>query len=179
MSAATTDRANRRVGLLAAMLAVGLLAASSGARLGAQESGPGQDPEARVQARAARSSADSLLEARTTAVASALRCPVCQGLSIQDSPSELAQQMRGLVKEQLRQGKSEAEVRAYFISKYGEWILLEPEASGFNLVAYLAPLGALLVGGGIVAVAVRRWTAQPAGTEPVAAPSLAPEDDER
>ena len=105
------------------------------------------------------STADSLLEVRTTEVAKVLRCPVCQGLSIQDSPSELSQQMRALVREQLALGKSDEEVRAYFISKYGEWILLAPKPTGFNLVAYVLP--ALLFLGGLVGVAlvVRRWTA--------------------
>ena len=105
------------------------------------------------------STADSALEARTTEVAKVLRCPVCQGLSIHDSPSELSQQMRALVREQLAAGKSQDEVRAYFVSKYGEWILLAPKPTGFNLVAYVAP--ALLFLGGLVTVAlvVRRWTA--------------------
>lgn len=58
--------------------------------------------------------ADSVLEARTAAVAADLRCPVCQGLSIQDSPTELALQMRGVVKDQLRAGKSPDDVKAYF-----------------------------------------------------------------
>jgi cytochrome c-type biogenesis protein CcmH len=102
--------------------------------------------------------ADSALEARTSAVASQLRCPVCQGLSIQDSPSELARSMRSLVRQQLAAGKSPAQVEAYFVSKYGEWILLAPSAHGFNLLAYAAPL-VLVVGGALlVAVAVRRWT---------------------
>ncbi len=109
-----------------------------------------------------QSPADSALEARTTVVASELRCPVCQGMSIQESPSELAQQMRAVVREQLAAGKSPDEVRAYFVSKYGEWILLEPPPHGFNLVAYALP--ALVVAGGIatIAVVVRRWTAPPA-----------------
>jgi cytochrome c-type biogenesis protein CcmH/NrfF len=60
---------------------------------------------------------DSVLEARTSAVASQLRCPVCQGLSIQDSPSDLSQQMRSLVRDQLAAGKTPDEVKAYFVSK--------------------------------------------------------------
>lgn len=109
----------------------------------------------------AQQPADSALEARTIAVAAQLRCPVCQGLSIQDSPSELSQQMRGLVKDQLREGKSPEEVKAYFVSKYGEWILLEPKPRGFNLLVYALPV--LLVVGGIAAIAVmvKRWTQQP------------------
>jgi cytochrome c-type biogenesis protein CcmH len=105
--------------------------------------------------------ADSVLEARTAAVAAQLRCPVCQGLSIQDSPSELSQQMRAVVKDQLRAGKTPEEVKAYFISKYGEWILLEPKARGFNILVYALPV--LLVAGGLaaVALAVRKWTRPP------------------
>ena len=105
-------------------------------------------------------STDSALEARTSAVASRLRCPVCQGLSIQDSPSELAQQMRGVVRDQLREGKSPTEVEAYFMSKYGEWILLEPRPTGFNVVVYAVPALAVLGGLGLIVVVVRRWTSE-------------------
>jgi cytochrome c-type biogenesis protein CcmH len=110
---------------------------------------------------------DSVVEARTTALAATLRCPVCQGLSIQDSPSELAQQMRALIKDQVRSGKSDAEVRDYFLSKYGEFILLEPRARGFNLLAYLLPAAVLVAGAVVVGRNVRRWT-QPAEPGPSA-----------
>ena len=103
--------------------------------------------------------ADSVLDARTSAVASGLRCPVCQGLSIQESPSELSQQMRDIVKDQLRAGKSPDEVNEYFVSRYGEWILLEPKARGFNVVVYALPVLLVLGGIGVIAVVVRRWTA--------------------
>lgn len=104
---------------------------------------------------------DSVLEARTAAVAAQLRCPVCQGLSIQDSPSDLAQSMKAVVRDQLAAGKTPDEVKAYYVSKYGEWILLAPKPSGFNLVAYLVPV-LVVVGGGIaIAIAVRRWTRTP------------------
>ena len=103
---------------------------------------------------------DTLLEARTSSVASQLRCPVCQGLSIQDSPSDLARSMRSLVREQLAEGKSPDQVKAYFVSKYGEWILLAPSAHGFNLLAYAAPLLLVLGGAAGIGVAIRRWTLQ-------------------
>lgn len=105
--------------------------------------------------------ADSMLEARTAQVASELRCPVCQGLSIQDSPSELSQQMRAVVKDQLRAGKTPEEVKAYFVSKYGEWILLEPKPHGFNILVYAMPVLLVLVGLGVIFVAVRKWTRPP------------------
>jgi cytochrome c-type biogenesis protein CcmH len=103
--------------------------------------------------------ADSALEAQTTAVASTLRCPVCQGESIQDSPSDLARQMRAVVRDKLRAGNTPDQVKAYFVSKYGEWILLEPTMTGLNVLLYVIPV--LLVVGGLalVAVLVRRWTA--------------------
>jgi cytochrome c-type biogenesis protein CcmH len=109
----------------------------------------------------AQQASDSALEARTSAIAAQLRCPVCQGLSIQDSPSELSQQMRSLVKDQLKAGKSPEEINAYFVSKYGEWILLEPKPRGFNLLVYVLPVLLVAGGLGLIAVVVRRWTRQP------------------
>lgn len=101
---------------------------------------------------------DSLLEARTAAVASTLRCPVCQGESIQDSPSELAQQMRAVVRDRLRSGQSPEQVKAYFVSRYGEWILLEPKMSGLNIFLYAVPVVLVIGGLALVFVLVRRWT---------------------
>ncbi|MBK7835169.1 MAG: cytochrome c-type biogenesis protein CcmH [Gemmatimonadetes bacterium] len=112
-----------------------------------------------MQERSAPVSNDPVLEEKTRMVASELRCPVCQGNSIQDSPSELAQEMKGVVRDQLASGKSPDEVKQYFIAKYGEWILLEPKASGFNLVVYLLPLVVVAVGGLVIWRAVKKWTA--------------------
>jgi cytochrome c-type biogenesis protein CcmH len=109
---------------------------------------------------------DTALEARTTRLAAQLRCPVCQGLSIQDSPSELSQQMRTLVKEQIATGKTDEEVKAYFIARYGEWILLKPKPTGFNILVYLLPALALIGGGLVIVRVVKKWTAVP---EPPAA----------
>lgn len=114
-------------------------------------------PVVGAQETAAPSATDSELEARTTALASQLRCPVCQGESIQDSPSALAQEMRALVRDQLAAGRTPDEVKAYFVGRYGEWILLQPRARGINLVVYLAPFAVILGGGIVVAFAVRRW----------------------
>jgi cytochrome c-type biogenesis protein CcmH len=104
------------------------------------------------------SSADTTLDRRTRELASQLRCPVCQGLSINDSPAELAVEMKGVVREQLAAGKSPGEVREYFIEKYGEWVLLEPDPRGFNVLVYAIPVLALLGGGAFVWAYVRRLT---------------------
>ncbi|HEU4564699.1 MAG TPA: cytochrome c-type biogenesis protein [Gemmatimonadaceae bacterium] len=101
---------------------------------------------------------DTALERKTKEVAAQLRCPVCQGLSLQDSPSELAQEMKDVVRDQLAAGKSPAEVKAYFVSKYGQWILLEPEPQGINLAVYLLPFAVVVGGAAFIVLAVRRWT---------------------
>ncbi|MGI8618938.1 MAG: cytochrome c-type biogenesis protein [Gemmatimonadaceae bacterium] len=111
------------------------------------------------------SPADSALEARTTAVASTLRCPVCQGESIQDSPSELAREMRALVRDQLREGKTPGEVRAFFVERYGEWILLEPTMNGLNVLLYAFPVILVLGGLALVAVLVRKWSTPKSSAE--------------
>jgi cytochrome c-type biogenesis protein CcmH len=139
-------------------LAIAVALCSSGGTATAQDAPP---PPASAEA-------DSSLEARTTALASRLRCPVCQGESIQDSPSELAQQMRAVVRDQLRAGRTPDEIEAYFVSKYGEWILLEPKMTGFNVLLYAFPV--LLVAGGLalIVVLVRRWSAPQAPAAPSA-----------
>jgi cytochrome c-type biogenesis protein CcmH len=101
---------------------------------------------------------DASLEARAIRLADELRCPVCQGLSIHDSPSPLAQDMKDLIRSQVAAGATDQEVRQYFISKYGEWVLLEPKPTGFNILVYLLPFAGLLAGATLIVVAVRRWT---------------------
>ena len=104
-------------------------------------------------------------------VAAQLRCVVCQSLSVADSPSETASQMRGIIRERLAAGESPAEVRAYFVEKYGEWILLAPPKSGFNLLVWVVPFASLGLGLVLVAVVLRRWSRKippgaPAGVDP-------------
>lgn len=104
--------------------------------------------------------ADPELERQVREVAKDLRCPVCRALSVYDSPSEMAGEMEDLIREKLRSGMTPDEVRAYFVERYGEWILLEPRATGFNWSVWLAPL-ALLVGGlAFVWITARRWVAR-------------------
>ena len=101
--------------------------------------------------------ADSALDARTRDVASGLRCPVCQGQSLQDSDAPLAGEMRDLIREKLRAGESPAVVRSYFVSKYGQWILLRPEPQGFVLTVYVLPILGVLAGAVFIFLAARRW----------------------
>ena len=101
-------------------------------------------------------------------VASELRCVVCQNLSVADSPSEMAAQMRAIVRERLAAGDSPAQVRAYFVERYGDWILLAPPRRGFTLLVWVVPYVVALLGIALVAVLVTRWTRRrPAPPAPV------------
>jgi len=102
------------------------------------------------------------VEDRSREIASELRCVVCQNLSVADSPSDLAKEMRGLVREQVEQGKSRQDVLDYFVSRYGEYVLLSPPKRGFNLLVWGLPFVGLLAGAYGVYVVARRWTMQPA-----------------
>lgn len=96
------------------------------------------------------------LEEQTLRVAAELRCPVCQNLSVADSPSEMATQMREVIHDKLKTGESPDQIRSYFVSRYGEWILLSPARQGFNWVAWLLPFVAILGGGGVIVLTIRR-----------------------
>src|SRR5574337_1180963 len=96
------------------------------------------------------------LEEQTLRLAAELRCPVCQNLSVADSPSEMATQMREVIHDKLKNGESPDQIRSYFVSRYGEWILLSPARRGFNWVAWLLPFVAILGGGGIIVLTIRR-----------------------
>ena len=101
-------------------------------------------------------------------IAAHLRCVVCQSLSVADSPSEMATQMRAIIRERLAAGESPDAVQAYFVQRYGEWILLSPPRRGFNLLVWLVPLVAVAAGLAIVAILIARWTRRPRGAaEPV------------
>ena len=90
------------------------------------------------------------------------------------SPSELAQEMRALVKEQLEQGKSPEEIRKFFVSKYGDWVLLAPPAKGFGLLLWLLPAIGAVLGVLLVIIAMRRWVGRSKTDATAAAPSLSP-----
>lgn len=104
------------------------------------------------------------LDASTKATAALLRCPVCQGLSVNDSPAPLAVKMRGQVRELRAQGYTEEQVLAYFEKSYGQFVRLEPPLIGINWLVWLAPVLALAIGG----VLVLRVLARGADTKPAA-----------
>lgn len=118
-------------------------------------------------------SAQADLDDQVRSLAAQLRCPVCQNLSVADSPSEMAQEMRGVIREQLQAGKTPEEVKAYFLSKYGDWILLSPRPRGLSLLIWVGPFVGTAVGIAAVVLAVRRWARRARSRErPAADPAL-------
>jgi cytochrome c-type biogenesis protein CcmH len=114
------------------------------------------------------------LEDQTRALAAELRCVVCQNLSVADSPSEMAQQMRAIVREQLQAGKTPQEVRDFFVSKYGEWVLLKPKTTGVSLLLWVLPYVALAAGVIIGLWLMRRWAKRKASPARAGETTIAP-----
>lgn len=96
------------------------------------------------------------LDTRAKRLGEQIRCPVCRGVSIADSPSTLANEMMEEVREQIRQGKSDEDIYQFFVSRYGEWALLQPEPHGMNLLVWILP-ALVMVGGGVgIVIQVRK-----------------------
>lgn len=86
------------------------------------------------------------LDRITEEVSEELRCPMCQGLSVADSPSASAQAIKDEVRSLLAEGFSEDQVKGYFEGTYGEFVLLDPKRKGLNWLLWLAP-GVVFLGG--------------------------------
>jgi cytochrome c-type biogenesis protein CcmH len=115
-----------------------------------------------------------VLEARVQQLGKELRCAVCQGLSVADSPSSMARAQLDKIRELVADGKTDQQVRDYFVARYGEWVLLQPKAEGFNWFVWLGPVALLLGGGYVISRQVVRAPAPSAPATPAAPASAAP-----
>jgi len=93
--------------------------------------------------------ADPVLESRARELSKVLRCPVCQSENIDESNAEVSRDLRILVRERLLAGDSDSAVLDYITARYGEYVLFQPDASGGNLILWLAGPVMLLAGLGI------------------------------
>lgn len=96
---------------------------------------------------------DRDLDRQVREIALGLRCPVCQNLSVADSPSPLAVEMRGIIRSKLQAGESPQAIVRYFVSSYGEQILLDPPRQGFTLLVWLGAVVSVV--GGLLLVTMR------------------------
>lgn len=100
--------------------------------------------------------ADPALEARAREISAGLRCPVCRNENIDESSAPVSKDLRLIVRERLVAGDTDAEVVDFVVARFGEFVLLRPEATGSNVLLWLAAPGLLLVALGIGWTTVRR-----------------------
>jgi cytochrome c-type biogenesis protein CcmH len=115
---------------------------------------------------------DPALERRARAISTELRCLVCQNQSIDDSDAPLARDLRVLVRDRLKAGSSDAEVRTFVVQRYGEFVLLRPVVGWHTAVLWVGP--ALIVALAALGLLWVRKRRRPAGEEP-----LTSEEEER
>lgn len=98
--------------------------------------------------------ADPAQEAHARVLFRDVRCLVCQSQSIDESDAPLAHDLRQLVRAQVAQGRSDAQIRAFLVSRYGQFVLLTPRPSLGNAILWVGPL--LVVAAGAAALLIRR-----------------------
>jgi cytochrome c-type biogenesis protein CcmH len=114
---------------------------------------------------------DPALEARARALSAQLRCLVCQNESIDESDADLARDIRLLIRRQIASGESDAQIRDFLVSRYGDFILLKPPFKLSTLLLWFSAPLALLAGAFSMWSAIRR--------RPPASAPLSPEEERR
>ena len=114
--------------------------------------------------------ADPGQEARARAIFADVRCLVCQNESIDDSEADLARDLRHIVRDQVKAGKSDAEIKRFLTDRYGEFVLLTPRFSLANLALWGGPFLVVIMGAGLLVARLRN---RPGDEE------LSPDDAER
>lgn len=118
--------------------------------------------------------ADPKLEARAEHVGRGLRCLVCQSESIEESNADLARDLRAIVRERITAGDSDAQIRAYVVARYGDYVLLKPPFKESTWILWLGPFVFLGVAVGVAATVFRRKKSQQNGAQ-----ALSPEEQRR
>lgn len=104
---------------------------------------------------------DPVLEARAREISAGLRCPVCRNESIDESNATISRELRLLVRDRLVAGDSDEQVVAFVVERYGEYVLLRPDAAGGNLILWIAGPAMLVAAGAIGWATIRRRAAAP------------------
>lgn len=98
---------------------------------------------------------------RARSIGSELRCPDCESQSISQSSTETARAARADIRQRIAAGQSDADIRQAYIDKFGDSILLKPESGGLGILVWGLPAAALVLGGGGLVLALRRWRREP------------------
>ena len=121
---------------------------------------------------------DPAMEARARDISKGLRCLVCRNESIDDSDATLARDLRLLVRERIKQGESNDEVRAFVVQRYGDFVLLNPPVKPSTWILWYGPAGILLLGG-VGVLLYLRGRRKAAAAMPAEAVPLDPEERKR
>jgi len=100
-------------------------------------------------------------ETRARSLFRETRCLVCQGQSIDDSDALLAGDLRRLVRQQVAQGRTDAQIRAFLAERYGDFVLLRPPFSPLTAILWLGPFVVVAVGAGILYARARPRPSEP------------------
>ena len=148
----------------AAVLLLGLLAApifaAAGFSVPANAAGPAYN------APAVDNFADPAMEARARSLQRELRCPVCQGESIDESGAPIAADLRHLLRQQMAQGRSDRQIKDYLVARYGDFILMQPPLEADTWLLWLAPLLVLATAGGVAFWTIRRARTRVLASDP-------------
>jgi cytochrome c-type biogenesis protein CcmH len=106
---------------------------------------------------------------QVNAVAKELWCPLCNGVRLDNCELQACVQMREVISQKLQAGESKESIKAYFVQQYGDVVLGQPPREGFNLIAYIFPILAAVVGIGWVTYLVLSWRKRQAATAPASA----------
>lgn len=115
------------------------------------------------------------------AIAKQLYCPVCENTPLDVCPTEACRQWRELIRNMLAEGKTEQEIKDYFVANYGARVLSEPPRTGFNWLVYIIPPVLIVIGAVLLFSAFRAWTkpkSAEAGTGPESEAGTSSNDDE-
>ena len=99
---------------------------------------------------------DPRVEARLKNLGEELRCLVCQNQTIADSAAPLALDLRNQIRAQIAQGRSDDEIRAYMVERYGDFVLYKPPFKAATAILWVGPFALLAVGIGVLVVVLRR-----------------------
>jgi cytochrome c-type biogenesis protein CcmH len=113
---------------------------------------------------------DPAQEARARAIFADVRCLVCQNESIDDSEAELAADLRHVVRDQVKAGRSDAQIKRFLTDRYGEFVLMTPAFSWLNLALWGGPFLVVVLGAGLLLTRLRNRSGEP---------ELSPEEAER
>lgn len=100
---------------------------------------------------------ESISDDEVNAIAKELFCPVCENTPLDVCETQACKQWRELIRLQLSEGATEAEIKQYFVDNYGARVLSEPPRTGFNLLAYFVPPAIILIGVVVLFRAFRQW----------------------